>query len=163
MDICEELGERGSFLTNFQSYNEYCNFIQSDSFCSCINIDSSSLSSVTLPSLHIHSFIYQSLSSSSGTQCFTKRRKRMQQLKSSVLMGKDTSSGFPIGHHHHCSVPCMVLTCCVLQVDIVIDSFWNQLILRFTDSLFRGWDDITGTVNVTYFGDNSPFTVKEVT
>ena len=23
MDICEELGERGSFLTNFQSYNEY--------------------------------------------------------------------------------------------------------------------------------------------
>ena len=38
MDICEELGERGSFLTNFQSYNEYCNFIQSDPFCSSIKI-----------------------------------------------------------------------------------------------------------------------------
>ena len=25
MDICEELGERGSFLTNFGSYNEYIN------------------------------------------------------------------------------------------------------------------------------------------
>ena len=23
--------------------------------------------------------------------------------------------------------------------------------------LFRGYDDITGTVNVTYFGDESPF------
>ena len=26
----------------------------------------------------------------------------------------------------------------------------------------RGWDDISGTVNVTYFGDESPFTLEEV-
>ena len=34
-------------------------------------------------------------------------------------------------------------------------------ILRFF-ILFRGYDDITGTVNVTYFGDESPFDLATV-
>ena len=28
--------------------------------------------------------------------------------------------------------------------------------------MFRGYDDITGTVNVTYFGDESPFELATV-
>ena len=48
--------------------------------------------------------------------------------------------------------------------------FWlpyrfNELITIFIScnvNTSRGWDDISGTVNVTYFGDESPFTLEEV-
>ena len=36
MDICEELGERGSFLANFQSYNEYWQLSSHTSYLSHI-------------------------------------------------------------------------------------------------------------------------------
>ena len=38
----------------------------------------------------------------------------------------------------------------------------NHNIYFLQCNTYRGWDDISGTVNVTYFGDESPFTLEEV-
>ena len=59
----------------------------------------------------------------------------MLLLKSSALMEADISSGFLTG-----------------------SKCQSQLISNHANiSTIRGWDDISGTVNVTYFGDESPF------
>ena len=39
---------------------------------------------------------------------------------------------------------------------------WITIFISCNVNTSRGWDDISGTVNVTYFGDESPFTLEEV-
>ena len=91
MDICEEMGERGSFLKKFETFEEYDIFHENakkskaiDAYCE-----------------HGGRFIFW-----------------LPYRQDNCLFKNET---------------------CPLCI------------------LFRGYDDITGTVNVTYFGDESPF------
>ena len=91
MDICEEMGERGSFLKKFETFEEY--------------------------------------------DIFHENAKKSKAIDAYCEHGGRFIFWLPYRQ----------------------DNYQIQSTKKFMYILFRGYDDITGTVNVTYFGDESPF------
>ena len=99
MDICEEMGERGSFLKKFETFEEY--------------------------------------------DIFHENAKKSKAIDAYCEHGGRFIFWLPYRQEQEC-----LIRCSERNQDYII--------------LFRGYDDITGTVNVTYFGDESPFELATV-